>query len=74
MDDNNYIGVGWSSLELWSAKPGWFATTLTGWEQQPSISFGHAFARTALRSGQTLLTNVLYLTEGKIHSPPLIHL
>ena len=25
-----------------------FTTTLTGWEQQPSISFGHAFAKTAV--------------------------
>jgi hypothetical protein len=43
-----------------------FATTLTGWEQQPSLTFGHAFAKTAVAFRADLYwTNALYLTEGK---------
>ena len=43
-----------------------FATTLTGWEQQPSISFGHVFAHTAVTFRADLyVTSVLYITEDK---------
>jgi hypothetical protein len=63
MDDNNYIGVGWQAAWNFGVlNQAGFATTLTGWEQQPSISFGHAFTRTAVTIRADLYwTNVIYL-------------
>jgi hypothetical protein len=65
--DDNYIGVGWQAAWNYGVlNQAGFATTLTGWEQQPSISFGHAFARTAVTFRADLYwTNVMYLNEGK---------
>jgi hypothetical protein len=65
--NDNYIGLGWNvAWNYGRLKQFGFATTLTGWEQQPSISFGHAFARTAVTFRADLYwTNVLYITEDK---------
>ena len=46
--DRNYVGLGWNvAWNYGKLNQFGFATTLTGWEQQPSITFGHAFTRTA---------------------------
>jgi hypothetical protein len=65
--NDNFIGLGWNvAWNYGRLNQFGFATTLTGWEQQPSIAFGHAFARTAVTFRADLYwTNVLYLTEGK---------
>ena len=64
---NNYIGLGWNVAWNYGILNQFgFATTLTGWEQQPSIAFGHVFARTAVTFRADLYwTNVLYITEDK---------
>lgn len=64
---DNYVGLGWNvAWNYGRLKQFGFATTLTGWEQQPSIAFGHAFARTAVTFRADLYwTNVLYITEDK---------
>jgi hypothetical protein len=66
-NSNNYVGLGWNvAWNYGRLNQFGFATTLTGWEQQPSISFGHAFARTAVTfRADVYWTNVLYITEGK---------
>jgi hypothetical protein len=63
---NNYIGLGWNvAWNYGRLNQFGFATTLTGWEQQPSIAYGHAFAKTAMTLRADLYwTNVLYLSEG----------
>jgi hypothetical protein len=65
--DNNYIGVGWNLVWNYGRLYQFgFATTLTGWEQQPSIAFGHAFTKTAVTVRADLYwTNALYITEGQ---------
>ena len=64
---NNYVGLGWNvAWNFGVLNQFGFATTLTGWEQQPSISFGHAFERTAVTFRADLYwTNALYITEDK---------
>jgi hypothetical protein len=64
---DNYIGLGWNVAWNYGLLNQFgFATTLTGWEQQPSISFGHAFAHTAVTFRADLyITSVLYITEDK---------
>jgi hypothetical protein len=64
---NNYIGLGWNVAWNYGVLNQFgFATTLTGWEQQPSIAIGHAFRRTAATFRADLYwTNALYITEGK---------
>jgi len=64
--NDNYVGVGWQVAWNYGVLNQFgFATKLSGWEQQPSITFGHAFARTAVALRADLYwTNVLYLTEG----------
>ena len=64
--DNNYVGIGWNVVWNFGVLHQFgFATTLTGWEQQPSISFGHAFKKTAVTFRADLyMTSALYLTEG----------
>jgi hypothetical protein len=63
----NYVGLGWNVAWNYGRLMQFgFATTLTGWEQQPSITFGHAFARTAVTVRADLYwTNVLYISEDK---------
>ena len=65
--NDNYIGVGWNvAWNYGKLNQFGFATTLTGWEQQPSITFGHAFAHTAVTFRADLyITDVLYITEDK---------
>ena len=62
---NNYIGLGWQAAWNYGRLNQFgFATTLTGWEQQPSITFGHAFTTTAVAFRADLYwTNKLYLSE-----------
>jgi hypothetical protein len=64
---DNYVGLGWNvAWNYGRLNQFGFATTLTGWEQQPSIAFGHAFAKTAVTFRADLYwTNVLYITEDK---------
>jgi hypothetical protein len=64
---NNYVGLGWNvAWNFGVLNQFGFTTTITGWEQQPSISFGHAFKRTAVTFRADLYwTNVLYITEDK---------
>jgi hypothetical protein len=66
LQGNNFIGIGWQGAWNYGRLQQFgFATTLTGWEQQPTITFGHAFARTALTlKGYVDWTNQLYLNEG----------
>jgi hypothetical protein len=65
--NNNYVGLGWNVAWNYGRLYEFgFATTVTGWEQQPSISFGHAFAKTALTIRADLYwTNQLYVSEDK---------
>ncbi len=65
--NDNYIGLGWQvAWNYGRLNQFGFATTLTGWEQQPSITLGHAFTKTAVAVRADLYwTNRLYLTEGK---------
>jgi hypothetical protein len=64
--DDNFIGLGWQvAWNYGRLNQFGFATTLTGWEQQPSISYGHAFSKTAVTVRADLYwTNRLYLSEG----------
>jgi hypothetical protein len=64
--NDNYIGLGWQVAWNYGILNQFgFATTLTGWEQQPSITVGHAFRRTALSlRGDLYWTNSFYLSEG----------
>jgi hypothetical protein len=67
LKNNNYVGLGWQvAFDYGILNQFGFQTTLTGWEQQPSVSFGHAFKKTALTMrGQLYWTNVLYFDEDK---------
>lgn len=71
LPNHNYIGLGWQVAWNYGILNQFgFATTLTGWEQQPSITFGHAFAKTALTVRADLYwTNALYISEGKYTLP-----
>jgi hypothetical protein len=64
--NNNYLGLGWQvAWNYGRLNEFGFATTLTGWEQQPSILVGHAFNKTAVTVRAELdWTNKLYLSEG----------
>jgi hypothetical protein len=63
---NNYIGLGWQAVWNFGVLNQFgFATMLTGWEQQPSLAFGHAFKTTAATFRADLYwTNSFYLSEG----------
>ena len=65
--DNNYIGLGWQvAFDYGILNQFGFATSLTGWEQQPSVTLGHAFNKTAVTiRGELYWTNALYFIEGK---------
>ena len=67
LPNNNYIGLGWQVAWNYGILNQFgFSTTLTGWEQQPSVTFGHAFSKTALMVRADLYwTNALYFSEGK---------
>ncbi len=67
LDNHNYLGLGWQVVfDYGLLNQFGFATTLTGWEQQPQIVLGHAFAKTALTvKGNLYWTNVLYFSEDK---------
>ncbi len=69
--NNNYIGLGWNVAWNYGRLYEFgFATTLTGWENQPSITVGHAFEKTALTlRGDLYWTNAFYISEGG-HSLP----
>jgi hypothetical protein len=71
LSDNNYIGLGWQvAWNFGILNQFGFATTLTGWEQQPSITLGHAFKSTVLTVRADLYwTNALYISEGKYTLP-----
>jgi hypothetical protein len=64
---DNYVALGWNVAWNYGRLYEFgFATTLTGWEQQPSITFGHAFAKTAVAiRGDLYWTSALYISEDK---------
>jgi len=64
---NDYLGLGWNVVWNYGRLNEFgFATTLTGWEQQPSIAYGHCFEHTAVILRADLYwTNALYLKEGE---------
>jgi hypothetical protein len=65
--NHNYIGLGWNVAWNYGILNQFgFATTLTGWEQQPSITVGHAFAKTAvIVRADGYWTNAFYISEDK---------
>jgi hypothetical protein len=74
LENDNYVGLGWQVVFNYGILNHFgFNTTVTGWEQQPSVTFGHAFKKTALALRADLYwTNKLNFVEGKvvIPSPP----
>jgi hypothetical protein len=67
ISENNFVGFGWQVAWNYGILNQFgFATTLTGWEQQPSITFGHVFNHMAVNvRGNLFWTNALYFSEGK---------
>jgi hypothetical protein len=67
LNNHNYVGLGWQVVfDYGILNQFGFATTLTGWEQQPQIILGHAFEKTALTiKGNLYWTNALYFSEDK---------
>jgi len=67
IDEHNYAGLGWNVAWNYGVLNQFgFATTLTGWEQQPCVVIGHMFNKTAATFRADLYwTNVLYITEDK---------
>lgn len=66
-NNNNYLGLGWQVVfDYGILNEFGFATSLTGWEQQPSIILGHAFKKTAVTvKGDLYWTTALNFIEGK---------
>jgi hypothetical protein len=66
LGNGNYVGAGWNvAWNYGRLKQFGFATTLTGWEQQPNITVGHAFDKTAVTLRMDLYwSSVMYITEG----------
>jgi hypothetical protein len=64
--DNFYLGLGYQiAFNYGVLKQFGFNTVLTGWEQQPSITIGHSFAKTALvLRGDFYYTNDITFSEG----------
>jgi hypothetical protein len=64
--DNFHFGVGYQVVfDYGFLNQFGFKTTLTGWEQQPSIIMGYGFKKSALiLRGDMYYTNVLHLNEG----------
>jgi len=67
LKNNNYIGLGWqAAFNFGFLNEFGFATELTAWEQQPSVTFGHAFGKTAVTVRADLYwTNSIHFIEGK---------
>jgi len=67
INDDYYVGAGWQVAWNYGRLYEFgFATTITGWEQQPSISFGRMFRTTAVTVRADLYwTNALYISEDK---------
>ena len=63
---NNYIGLGWQVVfDYGILNQFGFHTSLTGWEQQPSVTFGHAFKKTVVTvRGDLYWTTALNFSEG----------
>jgi hypothetical protein len=67
IDNNNYVGLGWQVAWNYGVLNQFgFATQIKGWEQQPSIAFGHAFAKTtATLRADLYWANAFYISEDK---------
>ena len=64
---NHYhFGIGYQvAFNLGVLKEFGFNTVFTGWEQQPSLTVGYSFKKSAITMrGDIYYTNSLYLTEG----------
>jgi hypothetical protein len=64
--DNFYLGLGYQvAFNYGVLKQFGFNTVLTGWEQQPSITIGHSFSKTAVTlRGDLFYTNDITFSEG----------
>jgi len=64
--NNFHFGLGYQvAYNLGFLKSFGFNTVLTGWEQQPSVTAGYSFKRTAVTlRGDLYYTTALYLSEG----------
>jgi len=64
--DKFYLGLGYQiAFNYGVLKQFGFNTVLTGWEQQPSITIGHSFAKTAVvLRGDLYYTNDITFSEG----------
>ncbi len=64
--DNFHFGVGYQVIFDYGVLNQFgFKTTLTGWEQQPSLTAGYSFKKSAIiLRGDVYYTNVLHLNEG----------
>jgi|KBSSwiStaDraftv2_1062776.scaffolds.fasta_scaffold246779_2 hypothetical protein len=71
INDNNYAGVGWQVVWNYGILNQFgFSTQITGWEQQPSLTWGHVFGTYAFSvKGNLYWTNKLYFIEGKSSIP-----
>ena len=66
LSNHNFVGIGWQAVWNYGRLNQFgFATTLTGWEQQPAFLYGHAFSKTAVTVVANIhWTNRLYMSEG----------
>jgi hypothetical protein len=64
--DNVHFGVGYQvAFNYGMLKEFGFSTTLTGWEQQPSLTVGYSFKTMAITMrGDLYYTNAFNITEG----------
>ena len=64
--DNYHFGIGYQLVFDYGVLNQFgFKTTLTGWEQQPSVIAGYSFKKSAIIfRGDMYYTNVLHLNEG----------
>ncbi len=64
--ENLYLGVGYQvAFNYGVLKQFGFNTVLTGWEQQPSLTLGYSFGKTALiLRGDLYYTNDITFNEG----------
>jgi hypothetical protein len=67
VSDNFLVGVGYQvAFNYGFLKTFGFHTVLTGWEQQPSVSLGYSFGKTAVTfRGDLYYTTALNLREGE---------
>lgn len=63
---NNFLGIGYQlGFNLGMLNHFGFESTLTGWEQQPSITWGHDFGKTALTvRGDLYYTSSMNVSHG----------